>query len=230
MGAAAIARVVAAGVVAPARRDPSVVEHRLAVDRDLHEPLQALDRAEEHVVGLDVAGRAPLAGGAARLRPRAYAERVANDEQAAPRHPRRLQDHAREEVPLAGRHEHARGADPEAPRSAVEQRSEDARRVQIGKAEPLDVAAAGRRARPPRRRRGRRDRRSAGTGRRPPGRSLRAAPAHRRRARDRARRRRLWRGGTERTAGAVIERHASAVATRSSTAGAWRGARRGRRA
>ena len=221
--------VVAVAVVAPACRDSSVVEHRLAVDRDLDEALHALDRAEEHVVGLDVAGRPPLARGAARLGPRAHGERVANDEQPAPRHPRRLHDHAREEVPLAGRHEHRRGPtrkrpaprSSSAPKTVGESRSgRQSHSTLPSGATSAATSPSERKARSPI---GGNWPATSGAG---ASRGSRSPPAR-------------VRSGTATTLvagpdgadrGAVIERPASEVATRSSTAGAWRGARRGRRA
>ena len=186
---------VAAGVVAPARRDPSVVEHRLAVDRDLHEPLQAFDRAEEQVVGLDVAGRAPLAG---ERRVSVHGPTLSASRTTS--RPLRV-IHVVSRTMLAStavRPARARPRGrPGSARSAIEQCSEDARGVEIGKAEPLDAAAA------------RDERGDLAVGEEGEIADLRELAGDLQggrfarlpltAARDRARRRRLWRGGTERT-------------------------------
>src|SRR5919108_5141460 len=70
-------------------------------------------------------------------------ERVANHDPARAGHPGRLEDVGPGLVPAADRRQEAGW--PEAPEAgaAVEQRAEDARRVEAGQAEPLDRALRG---------------------------------------------------------------------------------------
>jgi hypothetical protein len=133
--------VVAGTDLGPPRRRAPVVEHRLAVHGRRDGAVHALERAQEHAVGLSVARGPALLRRAAPVAPRTEQERVAHHEKAAPRHPARLDDHAAEDVSLTRRHVDAGRADAEAAGASVEQRAEDARRVEGRQAQPLEVAA-----------------------------------------------------------------------------------------
>ena len=142
---AAVGGVEGVGVVRdsrPRRGHAAVVEHRLAEQLDLGVAVDAGDRPDEDVVGL-VVGRRTRVGGRRALRalaPRADDERVADDDPARRRHPRRLQDHRARLVAAAGGDAHRRRAEAEAAGRAVEDRAEDAGGVKARRAEPLDRA------------------------------------------------------------------------------------------
>src|ERR1700682_1028064 len=88
-------------------------------------------------------GRRPRVGPRPALAvvPGSNAKRVADDEPAGPRPPRRLQDQRARQVAPAGRHLNPRRTQPEASGAAVERGSEHARGVRSGQAPPLDTAA-----------------------------------------------------------------------------------------
>ena len=126
----------------PARGPAPVVEDRLAEHLELHRAVHAARGADEHVVGVVVGGRARVRGrlGRVAVAPAADDQRVADDHPAGRRHPGRLDDVGARLVAAADRLAHVRGPDPPAARGAVEQRREDARRVEARRAEPLDRA------------------------------------------------------------------------------------------
>ena len=146
----------------------AVLEHRLADDLDLDAALNALDHAHQHVVGLVVGGRTRpegLIGGVAA--PRSDRERVAYDQPARRRQPGGLDDQRARDVADAERHHQPVRPDTERAGATVEQRAENARRVEPRHAHPLDAAVrrdqrAGLAVRQERVVRDRRKRRSAG--------------------------------------------------------------------
>src|SRR5262245_45440579 len=73
--------------------------------------------------------------------PRADQQQVAHDDPAAARAPARLEDHRAGDVATRGRDLDAVRAEPERAAVAIEDRAEDARRVEAGEAQPLDGAA-----------------------------------------------------------------------------------------
>jgi hypothetical protein len=122
----------------PARLLGRVVERGLADDLDLHLPVDALDGSDEHVVRVARPQRPP---GDIRfviaVRGREH-EGVMDHAPSRLRHPRRLEHVGSGDVtPRRRRPEplrtHAVGA-----RATVEERGEDRRRVEAGKAEPFD--------------------------------------------------------------------------------------------
>ena len=133
---------VAGPVVVPLGADGPVVEHRLAVERELDGPVDALDRAQQDVLGLVVARRAAMRRGALLVViPGGHEEGVADDHPARRGLPRRLEDVGAGQVaPAGGNHDVGR-AHAEAARRAIEQGAEHARPVGPRQAHPLDVAA-----------------------------------------------------------------------------------------
>ena len=127
-------------VRAPGPVDAAVVKARRADQLDGHLALDALDRAHQRVLGVVVGGWARVAAGALARVPVADRQRVRDDEPARRRHPRRLQHVGAGDVAAARRHVDPVGRDPERSRTAVEQRTEDARAVKSRQAQPLDGA------------------------------------------------------------------------------------------
>ncbi len=136
--------VVAAVVILPLRRLAAVVEARRAVEVHLHLSVHTANRPQQHVLRVVVRRRAPV-----RVRPislvmpRPDQQDVAHDDPPAAGAPARLEDVRPGEVTPGRRHEHAVRTEAERPRVAVEDRAEDARRVEPRQAQPLDAAARG---------------------------------------------------------------------------------------
>ena len=167
-GSARVGCVAAAVDHRPLRRRPAVVEGRLADELDLDAALEALDRADEHVIGVVVRRRPCVRGDRVLVLARAHRQRVADDDPAVRRLPGRLED-------VRPRHVGARGrvVDPER-REAEEARLAGRAGCRTRSASRSSACRASRSLRPPRRAppcgssRGRRSRRSAGTGTVPP--------------------------------------------------------------
>ncbi len=130
--------------VDPIGLDAGVVKHGVAghgeVDRTTHAP----DRAQQAVLGVVVGRRAPV--GLRTLRqvvPGTHAQGVAHDQPARAGLPGRLDHEAARQVAAGRRHHLVVGTDPERPGAAVEQRTEDGRRVGPRHAHPLDRPARG---------------------------------------------------------------------------------------
>ena len=161
----ASALVVAVLGVVPGSGGAPVVEDGLALEAELHLPVHAADHAQQDVAGV-VVGRRPA------LRLRALVARAATDRRGARRArsssrsacPSSSRGHGAGQVASRGRHRDVGRAEAESAGVAVEDRAEDARRVEARQAQPLDVARSARPARSSRSRRGSRTRRSAGTG------------------------------------------------------------------
>ena len=134
--------VVALADVLPVRVAAPVVEDRVALQLDLDAAVDAADRAQQHVVGVVVRGRAPVRGGALLgVMPRTDEQHVAHDHPAAAGAPRRLQDHRAGQVPARGGDHRVGGAEPERAGVAVQQRAEHARTVIAREAHPFDGSA-----------------------------------------------------------------------------------------
>ena len=126
--------------VRPAARDPTVVEPRRTDQLDRHLALHALNRADEHVVGVVVGRRARVGDHRLARMPVADRQRVADDEPAGWGHPGRLEDvGARLVAPSSGNVD-AVWSHAERTGAAIEQRTEHARPVEAGQAEPFDRA------------------------------------------------------------------------------------------
>src|SRR5579875_1439801 len=108
---------------APSGDGPAVVERRLADHLDLGAPIDAFDRAHEHVSGVIVRRRSRVGDGGLALLPFAHHERVDHDQPALRGHPRRLQHVRAGQIAAAGGHVDAVGTDAEGPRRAAEMAS-----------------------------------------------------------------------------------------------------------
>ena len=137
-GAGRVGRVAAIVDQRPLRRRASVVEDRLAHHVDLDTSLQAEDRAHEHVVAVLVGGRARVRRDLVLVVPRTHGQRVANHYPARGGVPGREQGVRAGLVDARRRDVDSERAQAEAPCLAVEQRAEDARRVEARHAEPVD--------------------------------------------------------------------------------------------
>ena len=119
---------------------PAVVEDGLAHELDLHRPLDALDRADEHVVAVVVGRRSSVRRDLVFARAGPHRQRVADGDPAPRRLPER-DKHVRPRLVLAvGRMVDPERAEPERPGLTVEEAPEDARGVERRDAEPVDRA------------------------------------------------------------------------------------------
>jgi hypothetical protein len=127
----------------PFPRLPAVVEGGLAHELHLDLPFEALDGADQHVVGVVVGGRPGVRGDRVLVLARAHGQRVADDYPAARRLPRRL-EHIRPRLvdDCSGVVDPER-REAEEPCLAVEQTAEDARRIETWHAEPVDRPVGG---------------------------------------------------------------------------------------
>ena len=133
------------GAVAVRRQRPvgehaAVVEPRLAHQLDLDAALDALDRPDEHVVGVLVGRRAGMRGDRVLAAARSHRERVVDHRPPRRRLPDRDQGVGPGQVVAAARHVDPERGEPERAGPAVEQRAEHARRVEPRDAEPVDRA------------------------------------------------------------------------------------------
>ena len=122
----------------PFGRRHAAVEDRLADQFHLHLPVEALRRADQHVLGVVVGGRAGVWRD--RIRPvrRSHGQRVAYHHPARGRLPRRHQHVGAGLVPPRRGAMDTEGTQPERSRSPVEQAAEDARRVEPRHTQPVD--------------------------------------------------------------------------------------------
>ena len=127
----------------PLGRDAAVVEDGLADELDLDAAVDALDRANEHVVGVVIGRRTRMRRDLILVIPRPDRERVANDDPARRRLPRRLEDVRARLVRTGGGMVDRKGTEAEGARLPVEHAAEDARRVEGRDAEPVDRAVGG---------------------------------------------------------------------------------------
>ena len=135
---------VAVADVLPLRVAAAVVEDRVALELDLDRAVDAAHRAQQHVVGVVVRGRAAMRRRAlVGVVPRADEQHVADDHPAAARAPRGLEDHRARQVAARRGDHRVRRAEPERAGVAVQQRAEHARAVVARQAHPLDRAAGG---------------------------------------------------------------------------------------
>jgi hypothetical protein len=139
-GSGRIGRMTVVADERPACGRASVVERRLAHELDFDTSLEALDRADEHVLRVVVGWRTSVRRDPVLVIPRAHRQRVTNDDPAARRLPRRL-DHVRaRHVVALGRVVDSERAEAEEARLAVDQAPEHARRVERRRTEPVDRA------------------------------------------------------------------------------------------
>ena len=124
----------------PLRRDAAVVEDGLADELDLDTAVDALDRAYEHVVGIVIGRGTRMRRDLILVIPRPDRERVANDDPARRRLPRRLEDVRAGLVRAGSGMGDRKGTEAERTRLPVEHAAEDARRVEGRDAEPVDGA------------------------------------------------------------------------------------------
>ncbi len=131
-GAGCIERLRVTGHRRPRAGDAPVIEQRLADQLDLDRPVDALDRAHQRVVGVVVGRWACVRGGRAHLAlaPVSDDQRVADHRPAGGCLPRRLEHVRARVVAAACGHAHPGGAEPEAAGATVENRREDARRIE----------------------------------------------------------------------------------------------------
>ena len=129
--------------------------------------MNAAGGADEDVMGVEVGGRPRVRRRLGRLAgaPAADDQGITDDQPAGRRHPRRLDDVRARLVAAADRRAVFDGPNRRPPADAVEHRGEHVRRVEAGRAEPLDRPVGSDRAPRCGSRRGRRSRRSPGTAR-----------------------------------------------------------------
>ena len=127
----------------PLRRLASVVEGGLADELDLDLSLDALNRADQHMVGVVVGGRPGVGGDRVFVAARAHGQRVAHHDPAVRRLPRRLEHVRSRLVDDRGRVVDPEWREAEEPRLAVEQAAEDAWRIEARHAEPVDRPVGG---------------------------------------------------------------------------------------
>ena len=139
-GAGRVRRVAAAVDEDPLRRGAAVVEGGLAHELDLDAALEALHGAHDHMLRV-VVGRWPgVRRDLVLVVVRPHRQRIAHDDPAGGRLPRRL-EHVRARLVDPGRGVvDPERADPEGASLAVEQAAEGAWRVERGHAEPVDPA------------------------------------------------------------------------------------------
>src|SRR5579863_276236 len=115
----------------PGAGGAAVVEHRLAEQLDLDRAMEALDRANEHVVGVVIGRRARVSGRCAglALAPGADDQRVADERPSGRRLPGRLEHVGARLVAAARGNTHAGWPETESPGAAIEDRGEHARRI-----------------------------------------------------------------------------------------------------
>ena len=117
----------------------AVVEDRLAHELDLDVAVDAADRPDQQVLGVVVGRRPRVRRDRVLALPRAHGQRVADDDPAARRVPRRLEDVRPRLVAAAGGDVDPERRQAEVAGLAVEQRAEHARRVEARDAQPADA-------------------------------------------------------------------------------------------
>ena len=127
----------------PFRRHAAVVEVRLADELDLDPAFEAEDRSHEQMVGVGVGGRPGVRCDLVLVIPGADRQRVADENPAGRRLPRRDQDVRARFVDPRRRVVDPEGPEPKASGLPVEQAAEHARRVEAGHAEPVDRPVGG---------------------------------------------------------------------------------------
>ena len=138
-GPAGVGRV-AVAFQRPLRRRAPVVEHGLAHQLDLDRAVDALDRADDHVVAVVVRRRAGVRRDRVLAGARAHGQRVADDDPAPWRMPGGDERVGARLVGARGRHVDPERADPEVAGLAIQQRREHARGVERRHAHPADRA------------------------------------------------------------------------------------------
>ena len=127
----------------PVGRYPPVVEVRLAVQFHVDRALHAEHGSHEHVMGVLVGGRARVWGDLVLMLGRADRQRVSHHRPAGRRVPGGDEDVGAGLVDPAARHVDPEGAEAERAGLPVEQRAEDAGRVESRHAEPVDPTVRG---------------------------------------------------------------------------------------
>ena len=122
----------------PLRGDAAVVEDRLADELDLDRAREALNGANEHVVGVVVGRRPRVRRDLVLVVPRPHGQGVSDDDPAGRRLPGRGEDVRPGLVHDRRRMVDAEGPEPKRAGPPVEQAAEHARRVERGNAEPVD--------------------------------------------------------------------------------------------
>ena len=127
----------------PLRRHAAVVEGRLADELDLDPAFEAEDRSHEQMVGVVVGRRPGVRCDLVLVIPGADRQRVADENPAGRRLPRRGQDVRARLVDPRRRVVDPEGPEPKASGLPVKQAAEHARRVEAGHAEPVDRSIGG---------------------------------------------------------------------------------------
>ncbi len=134
-------RIVPAPLVFPPGLRPAVIEDRFAAHGQFDRAVHAADGAEKALLGLVIAGRAPVPLPATGAVPGADQQGISHDDPPGGGPPGRLKNHGAGQVPATGRHDHAVGTESEPSRRPVQHRPEHARGIRPGKAQPFDVPA-----------------------------------------------------------------------------------------
>ncbi len=130
--------------VRPRPKAAPVVEHRLAVQGELHLAVHTAHHAQEDVARVVVGGWPSLRlGPRAGVAPRADEQHVAHDHPAGGGAPARLEHHRARQVSPRRGHGDVGWAEAKAAGVAIEDGAEDARGVDARQAQPLDVAGRG---------------------------------------------------------------------------------------
>ena len=126
--------VIARPRVLPCRIDPAVVKRRLAVERNIDRAVQAGRMPDQHVRGIEIAGRAPVHGRAVTgAMPRTHRQEVTDRKPAGACLPGRREHHRARHVTTIRRHRRVRRRQPKRARRTVKQRPEHARVVRRGR-------------------------------------------------------------------------------------------------
>ena len=123
---------------APFRRHPAVVEGRLADELDLDPAFQAQDRSNEQMVSVVIGGGPGVRCNLVLVIPGANRQRVADENPAGRRFPRRGQDVRARLINPRRWVVDPEGPEPKTAGLPVEYAAEYARRVEAGHAEPVD--------------------------------------------------------------------------------------------
>ncbi len=119
-----------------------MIKDRFAVEDQLHLTVHAADGAQQDARGVIVRGRAPMSGiSLALMVPWSHQKHVAHDDPSGATAPARLEHHGARQVATGGWDHDVGRSEAEAASVPIQQRAEDAGRVESGQAEPLDVAA-----------------------------------------------------------------------------------------
>ena len=125
--------------VLPSGIGTAIVEGWLAIEHHVDSAVQAGRRADEHVIGVEVARRAPVQRRAvARPVPGPDGHEVPYGQPTGTGLPGGRQHHRAPHVPAVGGHGRVCRRQPERPGGPIKDHAEDARVVRSGQAQPLD--------------------------------------------------------------------------------------------